>query len=127
MRQSDLAARCAAEARKRGSMAFLTLTYSNETVPISVLLQKIDKFTGEIISDMSLRILERPKRLHSKRFSVRYKVMDGDLRFECLRGFSALPRTAVKYIEKDAFVRMIFISIAMFLLSLFVLRTSVFG
>lgn len=103
MRQSDLAARCAAEARKRGSMAFLTLTYSNETVPISVLLQKIDKSTGEIISDMSLRILDRPKRLHSKKSLVRYRVMDSDLRFECLRGFSALPRTAVKYFEKPAF------------------------
>ena len=29
-RQSDLAARCAAEARSKGSMCFVTLTYDNE-------------------------------------------------------------------------------------------------
>lgn len=73
-RQSDLAARCAAEARKRGSMGFLTLTYSDNFLPIAVLLRKVDKSTGEILADESLHQLDRPKKVSRTKVYQRNKV-----------------------------------------------------
>ena len=42
-RQASIASRCVSEAQSKGSMHFLTLTYSNEYLPISVRLQVINK------------------------------------------------------------------------------------
>lgn len=46
-RQNDLALRAMLEASKRGSMAFVTLTYDEENLPLSIRLQRIDVETGE--------------------------------------------------------------------------------
>lgn len=50
-RQNDLALRCMREASKRGSMHFLTLTYDDAHLPLSVRLAKVDKSTGEVFYD----------------------------------------------------------------------------
>lgn len=50
-RQNDLALRCMREASKRGSMHFLTLTYDDDHLPLSVRLVKVDKVSGEIFYD----------------------------------------------------------------------------
>lgn len=50
-RQNDLAARCAREALSKGSMSFVTLTYDNNTLPLSVRFRVIDKESGEIFQD----------------------------------------------------------------------------
>lgn len=47
-RQNDLALRAMQEASKRGSMAFVTLTYNEENLPLSIRLQRIDVETGEL-------------------------------------------------------------------------------
>lgn len=46
-RQKDFAFRIRAEAEKRGSMVFLTLTYANEHLPLVQTLWRVDKSTGE--------------------------------------------------------------------------------
>lgn len=48
-RQNDLAVRLQREAANRGSMVFLTLTYNDDTLPLSVRLVQIDRDTGEIL------------------------------------------------------------------------------
>ena len=56
-RQNSLAVRCMREAAKRGSMCFLTLTYSNEYLPLRVSLETIDKSTGECTTGMSFPLV----------------------------------------------------------------------
>lgn len=104
-RQSDLAARCAAEARKRGSMCFVTLTYSNEFLPIACLLQAVDIDTGEVRQDYSLHSMPRPKLSRSKADMAAY----GPLKpipeqAECLRGLGNLSSRKVNEYEKDFFL-----------------------
>lgn len=48
-RQGDIATRAAREAEKRGSMHFLTLTYSNDYLPLSQTLRRWDRETGEFV------------------------------------------------------------------------------
>ena len=47
-RQSAMVSRCMAESEKRGTMAFVTLTYSEEYLPIAQSLWRVDKSTGDI-------------------------------------------------------------------------------
>lgn len=46
-RQKDLAFRIRMEAEKRGTLAFVTLTYSNDHLPLVQTLWRCDKLTGE--------------------------------------------------------------------------------
>ena len=46
-RQKDFAFRIRMEAEKRGTLAFVTLTYSNEHLPLVQTLWRCDKLTGE--------------------------------------------------------------------------------
>lgn len=105
-RQSDLAARCAAEARAKGSMCFVTLTYDNSTIPIAVLLEKVDLDTGEVLSDFSLHQLRRPKLNRSKKAKELFGHFEPELpeHVECLRGFGNLSSKRVKSYEKDFFL-----------------------
>lgn len=102
-RQSDLAARCALEARKRGSMCFVTLTYRDDTLPIACLLEEVDIETGEVSSFQSLSSLPRPRLSRSKSDKEKYghflpMVSEHD---ECLRGFSHCGYRQIKYFERD--------------------------
>lgn len=56
-KQNDLAVRASIEANKRGSMCFVTLTYDNAHLPLSISLRKIDVDTGEILGSESMRML----------------------------------------------------------------------
>lgn len=47
VRQNQLSVRCANEAMFKGSCHFLTLTYSEDNVPLSISPWKLDKSTGE--------------------------------------------------------------------------------
>lgn len=47
-RQNNMVARCNAEAEKRGTFGFLTLTYDDEHLPIAQSLWRVSKETGEI-------------------------------------------------------------------------------
>lgn len=58
-KQQDLAARCARQAELSGSMQFLTLTYDNNTVPISLVIEMVDKLTGEITRESPFALLRR--------------------------------------------------------------------
>lgn len=102
-RQSDLAARCALEARKRGSMCFLTLTYDNNSLPISVLLQKVDCDTGEVFEGFSLHMLPRPELCRSKKDKASFGKIKPPIpeHVDCLRGFGNLSSRRVKEYEKD--------------------------
>ena len=105
-RQSDLAARCAAEARSKGSMCFVTLTYDNETIPIAVLLEKVDLDTGEVLSDFSLHQLQRPRLSRSKSDKEKFGHFLPELpeHVECLRGFGNMSSRRVKSYEKEFFL-----------------------
>lgn len=70
-RQNDLALRCMREASKRGSMHFLTLTYDEQHLPLSVRLAKVDKSTGEVFYDYPSSPLLRLED-HSKEASEEY-------------------------------------------------------
>lgn len=48
-RQNDLACRCAREAAKRGSMVFVTLTYEEKYLPLSFVVRRWSKDTGEYV------------------------------------------------------------------------------
>lgn len=56
-KQNDLAVRCYLEAKKRGSMHFITLTYAEGTLPFSARPVMVDKETGEIFSDRKCKLL----------------------------------------------------------------------
>lgn len=58
-RQNTLAARCASEANKKGSMQFLTLTYNDESLPIAMRIEQIDKESGEILYNTKFEVLDR--------------------------------------------------------------------
>lgn len=47
-RQDSFSCRIRAEADKRGSMAFLTLTYNDDNLPLVSTVWKVDKLTGEM-------------------------------------------------------------------------------
>lgn len=47
-KQSDLAARCVREADRAGSMAFLTLTYDEQSLPLSAYPILVNEDTGEV-------------------------------------------------------------------------------
>lgn len=64
-RQNDLAARCALEANRKGSMIFVTLTYEDSKVPLSVRLERVKKDTGEILYYNDIDFLERGSELDS--------------------------------------------------------------
>lgn len=83
-RQNDLALRCMQEASKRGSMVFVTLTYNEEMLPLSMRLQEIDTDTGEILSESDASPLVR---IDNK------KVDDSQRQFisVCRVGLSGLP------------------------------------
>lgn len=67
-RQLDLSVRCMREAERFGSMVFVTLTYRDSELPISVTLEQIDKETGDIIA--------QPPQLLDRRSPVRSLVLD---------------------------------------------------
>lgn len=48
-RQSDLAARCVREADRAGSMAFVTLTYDEQNVPLSAYPILVSEDSGEVV------------------------------------------------------------------------------
>lgn len=48
-RQSDIASRAAREAEKRGSMQFLTLTYSDDYLPLAQTIRRWNTDTGEFV------------------------------------------------------------------------------
>lgn len=56
-RQNDLACRCVREAQKFGSMSFVTLTYEDKYLPLSITLRRWDKETGEFVDCTSPEIL----------------------------------------------------------------------
>lgn len=58
-RQDDIAARCAIEADKRGSMHFITLTYRDEDLPLSYVVRMVDKETGEVFTDSKYKVFDR--------------------------------------------------------------------
>lgn len=58
-RQSDLAARCVQQAKLSGSMQFLTLTYDEQHLPLSMVLECVDKSTGEVNIIESLKLVTR--------------------------------------------------------------------
>lgn len=47
-RQNDYAFRIRAEAEKRGSLVFMTLTYANESLPLSSTMWRVSKESGEM-------------------------------------------------------------------------------
>lgn len=49
-KQKDIAGRCVIEANARGSMHFLTLTYNEETLPVGVTFEVVQKSSGEVVS-----------------------------------------------------------------------------
>ena len=49
-RQLDLSVRCMREAERYGSMVFVTLTYRDSELPLSVTLEQISKDSGDIIA-----------------------------------------------------------------------------
>lgn len=102
-RQSDLSARCALEARKRGSMCFVTLTYDNASVPIACLLEHVDCDTGEVTHSQSLHQLDRRKLCRKKKDKELFGSLlpPDDLHLECLRGFGNMSSRKVKEYEKD--------------------------
>lgn len=104
-RQSDLSARCALEARKRGSMCFVTLTYSNDTIPVACLLEVVDCDTGEVFNSYSLHEIERPKLCRSKLDKANFGALlpESALHLECLRGFGNMSSRNLKSYEKDLF------------------------
>lgn len=57
-KQSDFAFRIVQEARKYGSMVFVTFTYRPKTVPFSVSIERLDKDTGEVFRVTRSCILE---------------------------------------------------------------------
>lgn len=61
-RQLDLAARCACAAQDYGSMVFVTLTYDEEHLPLSAVIERVDKITGEVSNYCSLYQLRRKSR-----------------------------------------------------------------
>lgn len=58
-RQDDIAARCAIEADKRGSMHLITLTYRDEDLPFSYVVRMVDKLTGEVYTDSKYKVFDR--------------------------------------------------------------------
>ena len=84
-RQNDLAVRCAIEARKRGSMIFVTLTYRDDTLPVSCSLECVDKDSGECFRDMPCSVISRDTELYK------------NLTFK----FSQMDRRRVKYVYSD--------------------------
>ena len=58
-RQSDLAARCVQQAKLSGSMQFLTLTYDEQHLPLSMVLESVDKSTGEVNIVEPLKLVTR--------------------------------------------------------------------
>lgn len=56
-KQNDLAVRCFLEAKKRGSMHFVTLTYCEGTLPFTARAVMVDKETGEMFSDRKCKLL----------------------------------------------------------------------
>lgn len=84
-RQNDLAVRCMREANKRGCMSFVTLTYNDDSLPLSCVLEKVDKDTGEVFKSL-------PSPL------VRYKGQTKAIRLEqssfvdsCRAGLAGIP------------------------------------
>lgn len=51
VKQNDLATRCYLEAKSRGSMHFVTLTYDDCFLPLQARVVMVDKSTGEMYSD----------------------------------------------------------------------------
>lgn len=60
-RQSDLSARCAHEAWNKGSMIFVTLTYQDRFLPLSLSIERVDKCTGETDYPYKSVLMDRPK------------------------------------------------------------------
>ena len=58
-RQNDLATRVAREADKMGSFHFLTLTYRDSMLPLSVSLFEVNKVTGECLENYVFHISRR--------------------------------------------------------------------
>ena len=57
-KQNDLAARCVRQAQLSGSMHFLTLTYNDDFLPFSMVLERVDKTSGEVFKE-SLKLINR--------------------------------------------------------------------
>lgn len=70
-KQNDLAVRAYIEANKRGSMHFLTLTYSDDYLPLAKRVYMADKSTGEVYSDSVVSVIPRSL------FSVEHKTKEG--------------------------------------------------
>lgn len=67
-RQLDLSVRCMREAERFGSMVFVTLTYRDSELPVSVTLEQVDKESGDIIA--------QPPQLLDRNSPVRSLVLD---------------------------------------------------
>lgn len=102
-RQNDLASRVAREADKMGSFHFLTLTYRDSMLPLSVSLFEVNKDTGEFIEtyvfNISRRWRLRRDRIGMKPFLDTLKVDEFKIRSVLLRKKAGrLPR----YLVQDA-------------------------
>lgn len=90
-RQQDLAARCSAAASYYGSMIFVTLTYNDANIPLSCVIEQVDKDTGEVFQYSSLYQLRR--RFRNQK--------EDEFLDEVLRGVCASRSHSYRYTIKD--------------------------
>lgn len=78
-KQNDIAVRAFIEAKKKGSMHFVTLTYDDDNLPFAKRLYMVDKLTGELFSDSLATVIPKDQ------YSI-------DFRKELLDWFKGFPK-----------------------------------
>lgn len=97
-KQNDLAVRASIEANRRGSMCFVTLTYSNAYLPLSISVRRWDTSSGELISTSPPRILSCGADMDSQ--SLAESMFDLEVR-DCINRMRRSPHARV--ITREAF------------------------